>query len=263
MITDATDASSGNTTSKKAKAECNSGKKSLDIRIPVFSGGYTRRCRALTKNSVTEPGTEPETEANIRIKRVDQRSGVSKLKDIIFFLKYDLGKEDNELIPLDDVEYAIEEICGLDDRTKRKYLNYLLKFHYLEERGHRVNRTSKVMVKTYNRVDSSSSLNPKEYQTTRGNSEYVFGLFAPRRMNDSSLELCVCERGETRESIETVENVETIIDKKEEENCNTHTYRLSESNINRNLSKEELAVFSAKPCEQPDRSKMKREEVKA
>ena len=186
------------------------------------------------------------------VRRVDRRGGLEKLKQIVHFLREN-GYKDEDLIPYEDVEYAIIQVTqGLDRRTIRKYLNQLVRFHYLEPKGHPITNVSRVTVRTFSRVDSSARMNPKEYRSKKGHSNYIFGLQAPKAYLETDLprfspqestpveskltsEKCVCDsRGETEENREV-----WIEEKKEEESTVAHTYWLSESI----LASEELRIL--------------------
>ncbi|KYK37504.1 MAG: hypothetical protein AYK18_09820 [Theionarchaea archaeon DG-70] len=222
-----------------------------------------------------------------RIRR-DRRGGLEKLKRMIFFLR-EAGYSEGQLIPYDDVEYAIIMVSqGLDPRTIRKYLQQLERFHYLEPKGPLLEKISRVTVRTYSRVDSSLRLNPKSYHSKKGYSDYVFGMMAPKLYHETSLEmnsdlspthecssvessservvellekagvtseLCVCDsRGEPTEKREAREI--GYRDRKERKNTVTHTYRLSESipglhKKQPELSAEDLRILKAAKGEGP------------
>lgn len=109
---------------------------------------------------------------------VDHRSGHHKLKEIIYDLR-EKGYNDGDEIPYDDVEDAIYEICGIDDRTVRKYLDRLVKLGYLKPCGRLTKKRTRVSVKTFSGVDGSFRNNPKEYLSDKGFSAYCFGPRAP------------------------------------------------------------------------------------
>jgi len=106
------------------------------------------------------------------------RSGYSKLSAIIFDLR-SKGFKDGDEILYDDVEDAIWELCGIDDRTVKKYIGVLVKRAFLKPCGRPIKKRSHVTVKTFSRVDASPRLNPKEYVSDKGHSAYRFGVRAP------------------------------------------------------------------------------------
>lgn len=192
--------------------------------------------------------------------RRDRRGGLNKLKDMIYFLREYYAEA--QLIPYDDVEYAIIMVSqGLDPRTIRKYLQQLLKFHYLEHKGSPLSEVSQVIVKTDRRTF------PKSYYSKKGHRNYVFGFMAPKRYDDPSLEeisqgqgsslpesspphsppsendervavllekagvsleKCVCDSREPGGSKEAP-GERVSIEREERENTVSHTYRLGES----------------------------------
>jgi len=131
----------------------------------------------LTKTTTIELTDRPQ--------RVDHRSGLQKLKDIIFDLRE--FYKDGDRIPYDDVEDAIFRNCGIDDRTVKKYLNRLVKLSYFKPVGRPIKKRTRVNVTTFSRIDASPEHNPKEYTSSKGHSFYVFGLFAPKRFTQDSL----------------------------------------------------------------------------
>ena len=114
------------------------------------------------------------------------RSGYSKLTDIIFDLR-SKGFKDGEEILYEDVEDAINELCGIDDRTVRKYIKVLVRRAFLRPCGRPIKKRSYVTVKTYSRVDASPRLNPKEYVSDKGHSAYRFGIRAPHLYVEQTL----------------------------------------------------------------------------
>jgi len=177
----------------------------------------------------------------------DRRGGLHKLKEIIYFLR-EHGHTESQLIPYDDIEFAIAEITqGIDQRTFKKYFKQLLKFAYLKGVGHRISNNTRVIVRHGEKVF------PKNYSSIKGFANYVFGLMAPKRHVETMLnvdsvppvpplpnedervsdmlervgvtsEKCVRVSGEDRDkSREAEENVS--IREKEEEDTVAHTYR--------------------------------------
>lgn len=194
----------------------------------------------LPKEKILRKTTTLELIERPIIKRVDRRGGLTKLKDIVFFLR-DHGYRDDEKFPYDDVEYAIIEVTqGLDKRTIRKYHDQLLRFHYLKPAGHPLSKVATVTVR------KGEEVTQKQYSSRKGYSHYVFGSFAPKHLQETVLhahenevtsKICVCDSREVilqgkeceKTVLEVVSPIE--IDREERRNTDTHTYRSSESNL--------------------------------
>lgn len=148
----------------------------------------------------------------------DKRSGFPKLKQFIFWLRYNRGYKDGDLIPYEEVEESIHRIAGTDNRTVKKHLRLLVSYYYLEPKGHPIEKVSRVTVRTFSQVDSSPRIKPKQYHSPKGHSTYVFGLQAPKiyaetkiprflppsrlpptriheSVSQSTSKLCVCDSG--------------------------------------------------------------------
>jgi len=196
-----------------------------------------------------------------QLHRVDHRSGFQKLRDIIFDLR-DKGYREGESIPYEDIEDSIFENCGIDHRTVRKYLQILVKRHYLRPVGHILRKRTRISVTTYSRVDASPQHNPKEYSSCKGYSAYVFGLRAPKRFSQEQLpsttplsefnersvnmeNMCVrVSRGQGESTEQESEAVEQVRRIEEREITVAHTHNLSKQRPKR-LNKEELWILRA------------------
>ena len=104
---------------------------------------------------------------------LDRRSGLFKCVKIIVWL-YENGHEDyDSIIGIGELEEAIGIICGFDARTVRKYLNMLVKLHFLVPHSKiRVSDVKRVTVKT------KYSISPRDYFVEKGYESYKYGLEA-------------------------------------------------------------------------------------
>lgn len=169
-------------------------------------------------------------------KRIDHRSGLHKLRQII--LKLRGFYKDSDEIPREDVVDAINEFCGVDPRTEQKYEHLLIRRSYLTPIGHIHQKVTRVTVTTYSQVDSSPKNHPKEYHSNRGYTSYKFGLFAPKptaqttippvtppqRRDEGSINIknmCVSQRGGESKGKPTHREIE----KKERLLSHTHNLR--------------------------------------
>lgn len=135
-------------------------------------------------------------------RKIDRRSGFYKLKKIIFKLRG--FYKDGDEIPREDVIDAINEVCGVDARTERKYEKLLIRRDYLRPIGRRNQKVTRVNVRTYSRIDSSPQNNLKEYMTNQGFTAYKFGLFAPKPTVQTQippLKTPLLKRGESQGNI--------------------------------------------------------------
>ncbi len=177
----------------------------------------------------------------------DRRGGLHKLKEMIYFLR-DFGFKERQPIAYTDIEHAIMEVSqGTDQRTVKKHLGLLVKFGYLKPVGHPISKNTRITVMF------NEKANAKTYYSKKGYSAYVFGIMAPKRYAETMFPVfvppvpplpnedervsdmldrvgvtskeCVCANDEgmhaCREAEENGENVS--IEKKEEEETNTHT----------------------------------------
>lgn len=147
----------------------------------------------IVKGYIQPSATQTETTAHSRVdqkrlttnRKIDHRNGLHNLKQIILKLRQ-FYRDDDE-IPRVDLIDAINDFCGLDARTERKYERLLLRRHYLEPAGRRHQETTRVNVRTFSQIDGSPNNNLKEYVSNRGYGSYKFGLFAPKQTEQSPL----------------------------------------------------------------------------
>ena len=101
---------------------------------------------------------------------LDRRSGLFKCVKVIVWL-YENGHEDyDSVIEIGELEEAIGIICGFDARTVRKYLNMLVKLHFLVPHSKiRVSDVKRVTVKT------KYSISPRDYFVEKGYESYKYG----------------------------------------------------------------------------------------
>ena len=222
---------------------------------------------------------------------LDRRSGLFKCIQVVHWLhKY--GYDEDDVIPFQDVEHAIKNICGQDPRTIRKYLQNLVELGFLYPK-------SKNVVSDIKRVTHKTkyAIHPHDYITPKGYESYQFDLEAlniirelkkqrrldvvspvppSRSLGCEGVELekyvCACSTpSEQKTSLETKErNAESICVRVEmnEENKNNEERRRScvpHTHIflykdKENLTKDnlpEFQIFYAEPLKnEPDKAKI-------
>jgi len=209
---------------------------------------------------------------------LDKRNSLSKLHKIVSDLQ-GIGYSHEDVIPIEDVEYFIEQNCGLDSRTIRKYLKLLVKHDFLKPAS-----KTKVSTRNFVLLRTKRAVSLREYSITKGYSYYRFGSKAKRSRQSSITEtpkasitisegsgkICVCSREEDIEksknknidknflqgkelekTVLEVVSKPTSIETKERINnnnnnlCDTHIFY---NNSNKQLTKLEHAIlYEAKP----------------
>lgn len=105
---------------------------------------------------------------------VNGRSGRASCHRIITELRE--FYKDGDVIPWEDLEYFIEQLCGLDWRTKMKYVASLVKLKFLEPIGPR----RRIIIRKPGRMG-----HVRTYERLGAWEAYKFGAAAPRRYQET------------------------------------------------------------------------------
>jgi len=189
----------------------------------------------------------------------DGRSCLSKLPKITSYLRD--FYQDEDLIEHDDVVLAIETLRGCDSRTIRKYIQLLLRHGYLVPAS--MKRSQAVYSRKLVQVRTKHNVSTREFTVQEGWKFYRFGPRAPKnyqmklvppspsplsRSGECSCEknMCVLHRGlsgvkahGSEASVEAIDKIECIEDKKKEEEVVLHTHILN-TVIDKNTAKPAL-----------------------
>ena len=105
---------------------------------------------------------------------INGRSGRAKCHALITGLRE--FYKNGDVIPWEDLEYFIEQICGLDWRTKMKYVACLVELQFLEPVG----RRRRIITRKPGRMG-----HVRTYQRLGAWEAYKFGLAAPHRYQET------------------------------------------------------------------------------
>ncbi len=160
------------------------------MKIPKKRGGQkppTARQKDMSISEHINPSTEKILRKTTTVEFIertiqqpytfDRRSGLHKLPAIISQLRQ-FGYCDEDPILHDDVVLAIENFCGTDSRTVRKYVRLLIRHDYLKPASMKPNQ--RVESRSLVTVRTRRNIHIKEYSVPVGYKHYVFGSRAPR-----------------------------------------------------------------------------------
>jgi len=209
--------------------------------------------------------------------KTDKRNSLWKLQQIVSDLQ-NIGYTSKDVIPIDDVEYFIEQNCGLDDRTIRKYLKLLVKHDFLKPASKKEVRSKKFVS-----LRTKSGTSTREYETFKGYQSYCFGSRVKKTAEKQLMlkealpplppsiilnegcdrkNVCVAHGLSSDKNCINKHGIEDLKSSNKEKinnnnTCVTHTY-ISKTEKRKELSKLEEAILTAEPLDsEPDLARKK------